>query len=44
MRAIAICPADPEAAAQLVKILTNHENEDLFFVLDAIKALGPHNC
>jgi len=43
IKALSMCQTDERITAQLVRIMDNHENEDLFTVIETISALGIHN-
>lgn len=43
LKALSMCQTDERITTQLMKILDNHENEDLFTVTETISALGIHN-
>jgi len=44
LQAFGKCPPDAAITAQLVRIIENHANEDLFLVLEAIRTLGASNA
>jgi hypothetical protein len=43
IQALALCPADSSISRQMIHIIDNHQNEDLFLIMEAIKALGANN-
>jgi len=43
LQALAMSPTGSGITDQFVRIINNHNNEDLFFIIEAIKALGVHN-
>jgi hypothetical protein len=43
LKALSMCPTDQHIARQCMNILDNHENEDVFTIIEAISALGLHN-